>query len=101
MIKFLLLAGILYFLYRMFANDFIRKKKENEVQTKEDKERKIAKGEMVKDPQCGAYVSVEDSISIKDGEKKYYFCSYECRDNFLHELEKGGRNLPNIPDRKD
>ena len=50
--------------------------------------------EMVKDPECGAYVAVDGSISVRDGEKVHRFCSYECRDKFLQRLEEGGRELP-------
>lgn len=83
----LLVAG--YFLYKLFANDFHKKKKEEERQTKEEMKRQVECGEMVKDPECGTYVSVDDSISVRDGKHLYYFCSYECRDKFLKRLEAG------------
>ena len=57
-------------------------------------ERKIAAGEMIKDPECGTYVSAEGNISVRDGEIVHHFCSYECRDKFLQRLEEGGRELP-------
>lgn len=57
-------------------------------------ERKVAAGEMVKDPECGTYVSVDGNISVRDGDKVYRFCSYDCRDKFLQRLEEGGRELP-------
>ena len=88
----LILAG--YALYRLFANDVLKKKKENKEDNAADLERKIAAGEMVKDPECGAYVAVDGSISVRDGEKVHRFCSYECRDKFLQRLEEGGRELP-------
>ena len=89
MFKFILLALAIYVLYKLFANDFLRKAKENKVEEEQEKARKIAAGEMVKDPVCGVYVAVESSISVRDGEKSYHFCSYECRDNFLKKLECG------------
>ncbi len=92
--KFLFLAIALYIAWKLFANDFFKKKKSEEKAEKEETDRKIAAGDMVKDPECGAYVSVDDSISVKDGDKTWYFCSYECRDNFLRRLEAGGRDLP-------
>ena len=88
----LIVAG--YVLYRLFANDVLKKRKENKEESAADLERKIASGEMVKDPECGAYVSAESSISVRDGEKVLHFCSYECRDKFLQHLEEGGRELP-------
>ena len=88
----LILAG--YALYRLFANDVLKKKKENKEDNAADLERKIAAGEMVKDPECGTYVSVEGNISVRDGETVHRFCSYECRDKFLQRLQEGGRELP-------
>lgn len=96
--KLIFLAIALYVAYKLFANDFLKKRKEEEQVNKAETDRKIAAGEMAKDPECGAYVSVDDSISVKDGERTYYFCSYECRDNFLKRLEAGGRNLPPMVD---
>ncbi len=88
----LILAG--YALYRLFANDVLKKKKENKEDNAADLERKVAAGEMVKDPECGTYVAVESNISVRDGETIHRFCSYECRDKFLQRLEEGGRELP-------
>ncbi|ATD81322.1 MULTISPECIES: TRASH domain-containing protein [Desulfovibrio] len=88
----LILAG--YALYRLFANDVLKKKKENKEDNAAEMERKIAAGEMVKDPECGTYVAVEGNISVRDGETIHRFCSYECRDKFLQRLEESGRELP-------
>ncbi|WP_291440891.1 transcriptional regulator [Desulfovibrio sp.] len=88
----LILAG--YALYRLFANDVLKKKKENKEDNAAELERKIAAGEMVKDPECGTYVAVEGNISVRDGETIHRFCSYECRDKFLQRLEESGRELP-------
>ena len=94
MIKWLILAVAIYLLYRMFANDQLKKKKQDKEEDAAEMERKVAAGEMVKDPECGAYVSVDDSITVRDGEQVYRFCSYECRDKFLKRLQEGGRQLP-------
>lgn len=92
--KWLLLACAGYVLYRLFANDFLKKRKENAAQSAADVERKVAAGEMVKDPECGAYVSVDGTVTVRDGETIHHFCSYECRDKFLQRLEDNGRELP-------
>ncbi len=92
--KWLLLIAAGYVLYRLFANDFLKKKKEDKLQEKAETERKVAQGEMVKDPECGVYVDRDSSISVRDGDAVYHFCSYECRDSFLKRLEQGGRVLP-------
>lgn len=94
MVKWLILILAGYVLYRLFANDLNKKKKENKQESAAEMERKVAAGEMVKDPECGAYVAADSSVSVRDGEKVYRFCSYECRDKFLQRLEEGGRELP-------
>lgn len=92
--KWLILILAVYALYRLFANDVLKKKKENNEENAAEMERKIAAGEMIKDPECGTYVSAEGNISVRDGEIVHHFCSYECRDKFLQRLEEGGRELP-------
>jgi len=94
MVKWLILILAGYVLYRLFANDLNKKKKENKQESAAEMERKVATGEMVKDPECGAYVAVDGSVSVRDGDKVHRFCSYECRDKFLQRLEEGGRELP-------
>ncbi len=94
MLKWLILILAVYALYRLFANDVLKKKKENNEENAAEMERKIAAGEMIKDPECGTYVSAEGNISVRDGEIVHHFCSYECRDKFLQRLEEGGRELP-------
>lgn len=94
MIKWIVIVVAAYVLYRLFANDILKKRAKEDAQDKKDIEKKVASGEMVKDPQCGTYVSVEDSITVRDGERVYHFCSYDCRDRFLDALAKGGREIP-------
>lgn len=92
--KWLVLLIAAYALYRLFANDFLKKKRESDREDAAEMERKVAAGEMVKDPECGAYVSVDSAISVRDGGTVHHFCSYECRDRFLKRLEAEGRELP-------
>ncbi|MBQ3060357.1 MAG: transcriptional regulator [Desulfovibrio sp.] len=92
--KWLVLIVAGYVLYRLFANDILKKKKASEEESAAELQRKVASGEMVKDPQCGAYVSVDGNISIRDGNRIYHFCSYECRDKYLQSLEDGAHELP-------
>lgn len=94
LVKLLLIGAGLFILYKLFANDFLSKKKaSSEKEAKATKKKKEA-GELVKDQVCGTYVSIDDSITVRDGEKVHHFCSYECRDKFLKQLEDGGRELP-------
>jgi len=37
--------------------------------------------DMVKDPNCGTYVSVEHAVTGVD--KSIYFCSQKCRDEYM------------------
>ena len=94
MIKYILIIVALYVLYRLFKNDILHKRKENDAQDIKEQEEKIAAGEMVKDPECGTYVSVDSGITVRDGETVHHFCSYECRDRFLNRLKEGGRQIP-------
>ena len=92
--KWLILIVAVYVLYRLFANDVLKKKKASKEENAAEVERKVAAGEMVRDPQCGAYVAVDGNISVRDGDRIYHFCSYDCRDKYLQKLEEGGRELP-------
>ena len=81
--KFLAIAVAGFVLYRLFVNDFIKKRKE----AKANAEKEAANSQdMVKDPECGAYVSKESSITVRDGASVYHFCSYDCRDKFLQHI---------------
>lgn len=90
MLKWLVLIVAAYLLYRLFANDARKKKQDN----KQQKEHLVATGEMVKDPVCGAYIEADGGVTVRDGNKTYRFCSYECRDNFIKQLQAGGREIP-------
>ena len=83
--KFIIFAVAAFILWKMFSGDMKKRKEE----AKKREETLIAKGEMVKDPVCGSYVSLEDSVRVKDGEEIKHFCSYECRDKFLKQIEDG------------
>ncbi|MDE7064683.1 MAG: transcriptional regulator [Desulfovibrionaceae bacterium] len=90
--KWIILALAAYALYRLFSNDW--KKKQEKSNDKTEMERKVAAGEMVKDPECGAFVDAAGTITVRDGDVVHRFCSYDCRDAFLKRLEAGGRTLP-------
>ncbi len=82
--KLMIFAIAGYALYRLFMNDRL-KKDENE---KVSNDKLIANGQLVKDPNCGTYVDPESSISVRNGETKHYFCSHECRDAYIKQLEQ-------------
>ncbi|MCK9240519.1 transcriptional regulator [Desulfocurvus sp.] len=84
MLKFLILAAALFLLFKLFKGDARRK----EAREEKEQETLKASGEMVKDPICGSYVSREDcEIRVRSGETVHCFCSYDCRDKFLKQLE--------------
>ncbi|BCS87173.1 transcriptional regulator [Pseudodesulfovibrio sediminis] len=88
--KFLAIGIALFVMYKLFMGD----KKNTEVQSEKVVKDKVASGEMVKDPSCGTYVEKDGSIRIREGEKVHVFCSYECRDKFLKELEATSKEIP-------
>ncbi|MEZ0575029.1 TRASH domain-containing protein [Halodesulfovibrio aestuarii] len=89
MIKWVVLLVCGWLLFKLVTND--SKKKSDKKQ--KDMEKKVATGDMVKDPVCGAFVSLDQDIRIRDGETIHRFCSYECRDKFLARLEESGRAI--------
>lgn len=97
MMKWLLIAVALFVLYKLITGERFKKVKDD---TK-IKEKKIASGELVKDPACGTYVDVDSSIKVRDGNKVYHFCSYECRQKFLEELSGEGRDIPQLNKKDD
>jgi YHS domain-containing protein len=52
-------------------------------------------GQMIKDPQCGMYVATDLAMTTRVNGKTLYFCSEECRDNFINERRRSDR-----PDRQ-
>jgi YHS domain-containing protein len=94
MLKLLILGLCIFLAYKLFSNDLRHKSKSENDRQKKETEKKAASGELVKDPICGSYVSKDDSLSVRDGEKVAYFCSYECRDIYLKQLAQDGHELP-------
>lgn len=94
MVRFLVIALAIFVLYKLFANDIKRKVQGNKQTDAKGEAKQAETGELTKDPVCGTYVSVADSITVRDGETLHHFCSYECRDTFLKKLEQGGREIP-------
>jgi len=100
MFKYLIIVACAYIAYKLFTHD-AQKRMKDEKSAGAKKQQSVKDhegvGELVKDPICGAYVSLEDSLSVKNGETIKYFCGYECRDAYLKQLEKGGLELPSRP----
>ncbi|MDE5833598.1 MAG: transcriptional regulator [Desulfovibrio sp.] len=93
MLRIILILAAIYVLYKLIANDWFKRLKQRDKEEKEEVDRKVAAGEMAKDPECGVYVPIDQSISARDGDQIYYFCGYDCRDKFLRRLENGRKIL--------
>ncbi|EFI35729.1 YHS domain protein [Desulfonatronospira thiodismutans ASO3-1] len=83
MMKFIVIAVVLFILYKLLTND---QKKKKDAQLKE-KEKLAASGIMVKDPVCGTYVDKDSDVRIKKDGQVYCFCSYDCRDKYLKKIK--------------
>ena len=81
-IKVAIVALVCYVLYRLFMNDN-KKKAEKDA---EKKKKRVASGEMVKDPVCGTYVEKDSAITVRNGEQTLSFCSYECRKKYIESV---------------
>lgn len=100
MLKYVLIAAAIFVLYKLITNER-GKKSSADKEERKIRERKIAAGEMVKDPVCGSYVDVDSSIKVRDGKVIHHFCSYDCRKRFLDELENEGREIPRLENKDD
>lgn len=83
MLKFIVIGVALFLIYKLFMGD----KKKKEMNKAKETKQKVAAGDMVKDPICGTYVELDGHIRVREGENVHVFCSYECRDKFIKQLE--------------
>jgi len=86
MIKFLILFGVGYLLYRamkswMFPDDRQKKNVSDQAAGQID-------DVMIKDPYCEAYFPRRDAIHLNLSGTDLYFCSEECRDKYLADQSK-------------
>jgi YHS domain-containing protein len=85
MLRLLIYAALAYFLWKLFMGGSKKTKKPEP----KPQETVVAKGEMVKDPICGAYVSPDSGLMVRHGGGTRYFCSQECRQEYMRRLEAG------------
>lgn len=85
--RILLTALVVFLLWKMIMGDW--KKGRQDKQEKQKREPLVVKGEMVKDPICGAFVAKEGAKRVRQGDTLTYFCSDMCRDEYLKRLEAG------------
>lgn len=81
--KLLIIVICGFVVWKLFMGDkrFKEKKAQEAVA-----EPKINPGEMVKDPVCGAYVSKNSDIRVRQGDVVHNFCSYDCREAYLKRI---------------
>jgi YHS domain-containing protein len=48
---------------------------------------KVNGGEMVKDPMCNTYIPKKNAVKDTVKGETYYFCSKECRDQFIKKIK--------------
>ncbi len=83
----LLIAIICGFVvWKLFMGDKRYKQNKSEEKTENLK----ASGEMVRDPVCGAYVSKNSDIRVRQGDVVLNFCSYDCRETYLKRIQGPG-----------
>lgn len=83
MTKFLVLAFCAFVVWKLFLGD----KRFKDSKEQQNKENLVASGELIKDPVCGAYVSKNSDIRVRQGDVVLNFCSYDCRERYLKRLE--------------
>ncbi len=84
--RYVFLAVCGYVLYKMFMGD--RRNKAAQQAQAQPNPMASQGEEMVKDPICGSYVSKEGNIRVRDGENLIHFCSYDCRDKYVKQIEE-------------
>ena len=85
MLKFVIIALAGYILFKLVTGD-----KKNKAAAKKQKHKDLAAdGVMVKDPICGTFVPKDTDIRVKNGQDVHCFCSYECRDKYVEQLQAG------------
>ena len=81
MIRFLLLAVVMFLLARAFwqvVDGIIA----GLGGTSETRQRQRSAVKLVRDPVCGTYVTPRTALSLTQGSTTYYFCSDQCRAKF-------------------
>jgi YHS domain-containing protein len=87
MIRFLILLGIGYFGYKLVKN-WVSDNMSKIVTTHSANQ---IDDIMVKDPYCQVYFPKREGFHLKVDGEDLYFCSEECRDNFLASREENSK----------
>lgn len=80
--KLLIIVICGFVVWKLFMGD--KRFKENKA--KQEQQPPVNPGEMVQDPVCGAYVSKNSDIRVRQGDVVLNFCSYDCRETYLKRI---------------
>ena len=85
MLRILIIAGLVYVLYRVF-NSWLLKHSKPTGTSVADRNSVAVDDIMVKDPQCNVYFPKRKAVRAKttDGQE-LFFCSTECREKYMIE----------------
>lgn len=78
--KFVLVFLAILMLVRMVLSKLFPA---SSAKTRQTGQRRMVKGKMVRDPQCGMHVASTLAIPATVGGNQHYFCSEKCRDEFV------------------
>lgn len=84
MLQLLLLAWVIYILYRWLRRSTRPAPKPRTFEPPQGGEVE----EMAQDPVCGTWVPIGQAVLLDVKREKHYFCSPECRDKYLKETNK-------------
>lgn len=82
--KLLIFIGLVYLVYRAAKSVILSS---ITVKTVGDESRKPIEDIMVKDPYCEVYFPEREGYPLKVGNETLYFCSAECRDEYIKKIK--------------
>ena len=82
LVEWLLRALVIMFVFRVIARLFTGGARRPSQPTTHARTSERTGGTLVRDPQCGTYVSTERSFHAGHGASTLYFCSAACRDAY-------------------
>lgn len=82
-IRILILAVLLYIIYRLLFGDRKKKVRPSQVPPEIPVQDTLAE-----DPICHTYVPQSQSLSVVHNKKNYYFCSKECLNKFTEQQKR-------------
>ena len=84
MLRLLIIAGLVYLLYRAF-NSWLLKHRPPSNGSVADRNSEAIDDIMVKDPQCNVYFPKRKAVRATIDGQELFFCSTECRDHYFLE----------------